>query len=127
MFGIINPFSGKSESEEKRIEQKKEKEKKENDLHIEGREFFVNIKKMSPSALIKNHTEIKVSKVAHIPGGFLSFAYIEVTIETLPFEWKVKRKEEDILKFKDYIQKVFPQYVLPPLFKNSNTTEKDLL
>ena len=45
----------------------------------------------------------------------MSFAYVEYTIETHPFEWKVKRREEDFIKFRAYLTKMMPQYVIPPL------------
>lgn len=29
----------------------------------------------------------------------MSFAYVEYTIETQPFEWRVIRREQDFIKF----------------------------
>ena len=63
----------------------------------------------------------------YVPGGFMSFSYIDITIETLPFEWKVIRRETDLIKFREYLVKKFPQYVIPPLFLQKSLDEASMI
>lgn len=60
---------------------------------------------------------IDITDATHNPGGLFSFSYNEFTIETQPFGWNVTRREQDFKRFRDYMLKKFPQFVIPPLFQ----------
>lgn len=90
MFGGL--FSNKDTESQEEKERKEELERSEK-VQIEGQDQYVNVQQLSGGSLAKQHVEIDVSKVEYKPGGFMSFAYVEYTIETTPFEWKVIRRE----------------------------------
>ena len=92
-------------------------------MQIEGANEYVNVQKLAPTSLTKAHLEIKVSKVEHKAGGLFSFAYWEYTVETIPFEWTVIRRESDFIKLREVLVKKFPHYAIPPLIipKDANS------
>jgi len=88
---ISGLFKWQETTDEKRDETKKISEAKY--ALNEGLEQFVNVWKLEGGSICKHNIDVKVSKVEYIPGGFMSFSYIDITIETNPYEWKVIRRE----------------------------------
>ncbi|CAI2363587.1 unnamed protein product [Moneuplotes crassus] len=61
---------------------------------------------------------ITITDAVHNSGGLFSFSYVEYYIETQPFGWNVKRREQDFQRLRNYLLKKFPQFVIPPLIQN---------
>lgn len=81
---------------------------------------------MSEETVLNYHSDAKIliTESKFNPGVFLfSFSFIDFEIETVPFNWVVRRKEADFIKLREYYVAYFPQYVIPPLVipeKSSN-------
>lgn len=49
--------------------------------------------------------------------GFVQHSTLSVEIVTLPFKWKVKRTDTDFQTLRDYLLRVYPQTIIPPIPK----------
>jgi hypothetical protein len=81
-------------------------------------DFQDSVKISDKTALNKNdEVLLEITEAIQNPGGLFSFSFVEYTIETHPFGWNVLRKEQDFKRFRDYMVKKFPQFVIPPLLQ----------
>lgn len=46
-----------------------------------------------------------------------------ITVDTFPMKWRVKRLDSDFKILRDYLLKMFPQVVIPPLPGNKGKKE----
>lgn len=84
-------------------------------------DFEDSIKFSDKTSLTKcDDVKVEITHVVQNKGGFLSFSYVEYTIETSPFGWAVTRKEQDFKRLRDYVLAKFPQFIVPPLLQNKN-------
>jgi len=103
---------------------KKEQSEKVTDKEVQGPkpvkilDFEDGIRISDKTCLNKmKDVAIEITEAVQNPGSLFSFSFVEYTIDTHPFGWSVTRKEQDFKRFRDYIIKKFPQFVIPPLMQ----------
>ena len=114
---------------EKSDEEEKEDEKQPNDEYekffkdpvVEERshstlEQVIQTSKSESTPLVNNkELWVTIGDPQYNSGGLFGFSYNDFQIVSEPFEWIVRWRESDFVKLRDYYQKMFPQYVVPPL------------
>ena len=96
--------------------------------------WFIADVKTSPVTRLMTEPFVisKVIESNYWPGGIFTFAYNEYTVVTHPFGWVCKRRENDFIKLREYLCKVYPQYWIPPLvfpkavYDNYSLKEKEI-
>lgn len=78
--------------------------------------YLADVKTSDETKLLSEaNVTANVLEATYKPGGIFQFAYNEYTIVTNPFGWMTKRRENDFIKLREYLVKIFPQYCIPPL------------
>lgn len=99
---------------------------------VEIEENLVFTKEIPAKILPKNEIseiddlEVNICNYKVTEGGFLSSSFVEYEIETIPVNWKIKRRYKDFLWLRDVLIASFPGIFIPPIpGKKSHGNLKD--